>query len=171
MVAEIDISGLARDDFKNIDIAFERREEGNILYLNGVGVSSGPAVDAESGSETSDKGKPISSDESVDAAAAEEVGAAEEVKPEAIDTATELKNLGLLDEIEPDGTDDGEMIRGCTVARGDIITGHDGKYYVVMKKNIGNGKWDIKSGTKILRWKKDVVDKIKEMGFSLNPGN
>ncbi len=149
-VAEVDFSKMSDAMIKNFEITFN--ETIGKLSFSGAGAS-------------------LPADESVDAEAAEEVGAAEEIKPEAVDTATELKNLGLLDEIEPDGTDDGEMIRGCTVARGDIITGHDGKYYVVMKKNIGSGKWDIKSGTKILRWKKEVVDKIGEMGFSLNPGN
>jgi len=98
-------------------------------------------------------------------------GAVEEVPPEAVSTATDLVQKGLLDEIVPDGVDDGEMIRGCTVSRGDIIVGHDGNYYTVLKRNIGNGKWDVKSGTKILRWKPEVVKKIQEMGFSLNPGS
>lgn len=165
-VAEIDISGMEKTtpQLSDMRVSFLKKDDGNVFSIKGSD-SSGPKVgDDESEDE-------LNSKETVDVNDAEELGAAEELDSEAIDTATELKNLGLLEQIEPDGTDDGEMIRGCTVAKGDIITGHDGKYYIVMKKNIGSGKWDIKSGTKILRWKKSVVDKIREMGFSLNPGN
>lgn len=95
-----------------------------------------------------------------------------EITPEADTFMTQqlLNTANLLSEIEPDGTDDGEMIRGCTVHVGDVVTGHDGKHYVVLQSKIGNGKWDLKSGTKILRWKPEVVKKIDEMGFSLMPG-
>ena len=49
--------------------------------------------------------------------------------------------MNLLIPQEPEGgTPDGDVLRGVTVHVGDIIVGTDGKYYSVMKKNIGDGK-------------------------------
>ena len=84
---------------------------------------------------------------------------------------------GLLKEIPPDGTETYtnesgiRMLRNCTVKRGDIIAGGDGKYHVVLKKDFGSGKRDVVANSKILRWSKDAVDGIRELGFSLNPGD
>lgn len=87
------------------------------------------------------------------------------------DVVSEFTALNLLVPQEPDGIPDGDVIKDTTVHVGDIIVAPDGKYYSIMKKNIGNGKRDIKAGTKIYRFRKDVVDKINDLGFSLKPGD
>lgn len=56
-----------------------------------------------------------------------------------------------LEQIEPDGRLEGDILRDVSVEVGDIITGTDGKEYQVKPETVGDGKWDIKVGTKIFR--------------------
>lgn len=63
----------------------------------------------------------------------------------------ETINKTGLTEIEPEGRLDGDILRDVSVELGDVVTGTDGKEYQVKPETLGDGKWDIKAGTKIFR--------------------
>ena len=69
-----------------------------------------------------------------------------------METSTEesIDKTGF-EEVEPEGTLDGDVLRNVSVEVGDVVTGTDGKEYQVKPETLGDGKWDIKAGTKIFR--------------------
>lgn len=54
-------------------------------------------------------------------------------------------------EVTPDGSDDGSTISGTSVEVGDRVVGLNGQRIEVTAETVGDGKWNIKSGTKIWR--------------------
>ena len=72
----------------------------------------------------------------------------EETPKEETPVEETIDKTGLV-EVEPTGTLDGEVLRDVSVEVGDVVTGLDGKEIKVTAETVGDGKWDIKAGTKV----------------------
>lgn len=66
--------------------------------------------------------------------------------------ATEVETIPEgYQEVEPDGNTNGDVQENVTVQEGDKVVGLNGERMDVTAENIGQGKWNIKAGTKIWR--------------------
>ena len=83
----------------------------------------------------------------------------DEEEPEEEDTTTSGEGVPEgYEEIDPDGTMVGDEQQDVTVQVGDKVVGLDGNRIDVTAENIGQGKWNIKAGTKIWRLKPQPAD-------------